>query len=76
MRKLTLTLSAAALVFGSMALTANAQTQRAGAASVHALAQNATPIVTQAACRGFGPFCPPGWTRVCGPWGCRCRPCY
>jgi hypothetical protein len=75
MRKLTLTLAAATLVLGSMAMQANAQTA-SGAASVHALAQNATPIVTQAACRGFGPYCPPGTTRVCGPYRCWCRPCY
>jgi hypothetical protein len=76
MKKLTLTLSAAAFILGSMALSAHAQTQNAGAASVQAL-KNATPIVTQAACRGFGPYCPPGTTRVCAPFrGCWCRPCY
>ena len=61
MKKLTLTLSAAALVFGSMILSASAQTQGAGAASVHAL-KNATPIVTQAACRGVRPAL---WARLC-----------
>ena len=76
MKKLTMTLTAAAFVLGSMALAANAQTQQAGAASVHALSHNATPIVTQAACQGFGPYCPPGTTRVCGPYRCWCRPCY
>jgi hypothetical protein len=77
MKKLTMTLTAAAFMLGSMALAANAQTQQAGAASVHALSQNATPIVTQAACRGFGPYCGPGTTRVCAPFrGCWCRPCY
>ena len=55
MRKFALTMSAALLVLGSMALSASAQTQNAGAASVHAL-KNATPVVTQAACRGFGPY--------------------
>ena len=76
MKKLTLTLSAAALVFGSMVLSASAQTQGAGAASVHAL-KNATPIVTQAACRGFGAHCGPGYVWTCGPYGrCWCRPCY
>ena len=74
MRKLTIILSTAALVLGAMVLSASAQTQ--GAASVQAL-KNATPIVTQAACRGFGPYCPPGMTRVCAPYrGCWCRPCY
>jgi hypothetical protein len=75
MRRLTLTLAAATLVLGSMAMQASAQTA-GGAASVHALAQNATPIVTPAACRGYGPYCPPGTTRVCGPYRCWCRPCY
>jgi hypothetical protein len=76
MRKLTITLSTAALVLGAMVLSASAQTQGAGAAGVQAL-KNATPIVTQAACRGFGPYCPPGMTRVCAPYrGCWCRPCY
>jgi hypothetical protein len=75
MRKLALTVSATLLVLGSMALSASAQTQSTGAASVHAL-KNATPVVTQAACRGFGPYCGPGYTRVCGPYHCWCRPCY
>lgn len=77
MRKLTLILTAAALVLGTMALSASAQTQQPGAAKIHALAQNATPIVTQAACRGFGPHCGPGFTWFCGRWGrCWCRPCH
>jgi hypothetical protein len=75
MKKLTLTLAATALMLGSMALSASAQSQQAGAASMHALIKNATPI-TQAACRGFGPYCPPGTTRACGPYRCWCRPCY
>jgi hypothetical protein len=73
MGKLALTMSAALLVLGAMAMSANAQS--AGAASIHAL-KNATPVVTQAACRGFGPYCGPGYTRVCGPYRCWCRPCY
>ena len=56
MKKLALTLSAAALVLGATALSANAQQLGAG----HAQLQNATPIVKQAACRGFGPRCGPG----------------
>ena len=73
MKKFTLTLAATALVLGSMALSASAQTQ--GAAGMKAL-HDATPIVKQAACRGFGPYCGPGFTRVCGPYRCWCRPCY
>jgi Spy/CpxP family protein refolding chaperone len=75
MRKLTMTLTAAALILGAMAVGANAQTQSSGAASVHAQIKNATPI-QEAACRGFGPYCGPGFTRVCGPYRCWCRPCY
>jgi hypothetical protein len=69
-----LTLAAAALVLGSMALTAGAQAQQLGAG--HAQLQNATPIVKQVACRGFGPHCGPGFVWTCGPYGhCWCRPC-
>jgi len=76
MRKLTMTLTAVALVLGTIALTANAQTQTPGAASFHAQVQNATPLVKQAACRGFGARCPPGLVWRCGPYGrCACVPC-
>jgi hypothetical protein len=33
-----------------------------------------SPVET-VACGGFGPYCPPGRTRVCGPAGCWCAPC-
>ncbi len=71
MRKITLTLAAAALVLGSLAV-ANAQTQ--GASKLNAQAQNATPIVKFAGCRGWG-RCPPGRFWACGPRGCFCRWC-
>ncbi len=74
MKKLALTLVSAVFVLGATAVAANAQTQHAGAAAFHAQIKNATPI-EQAACRGFGPYCPPGFTRVCGPYRCWCRPC-
>jgi hypothetical protein len=74
MTKLTTIL--VAVIVGSMALPVNAQTQQPGAAGVRALSQNATPIVKQAACRGYGSRCPPGWVWACGPYGrCACRPC-
>jgi hypothetical protein len=62
MTKLTLTLSAALLVLGALALPASAQNEQRGAASIHAL-KNATPIVTPAACRGGTGYCGcgPGW---------------
>lgn len=75
MRQITMTLAATVLVLATTAVAANAQTQNLGAARLHAQVQNATPI-QQAACRGFGPYCPPGTTRVCGRWRCWCRPCY
>lgn len=75
MRKFTMTLMAAALVLAASAIAANAQTQAPGAAGLHAQIHNATPL-KQAACRGFGPYCGPGWTRVCDRWRCWCRPCY
>jgi hypothetical protein len=76
LKKLTMTLTAALLVLGTMAMSASAQTQAPGAASFHAQIQKATPIVKQAACRGRGPHCAPGWTWTCGPFGCACRPCF
>jgi len=75
MRKLTVGLATALFVLGSMALSANAQTQTQGASSLNAQAQNAT-IIHQAACRGFGRWCPPGRHRVCGPYRCWCAPCW
>jgi hypothetical protein len=79
MKRLALTLTAATLALGMTALTAGAQTQQPGAASLHAQIHNATPIVTQAACRGVGRWCGPGFTRRCGfplfPH-CRCVRCF
>jgi hypothetical protein len=73
MRKLTMTLTAAAMILATMAVGANAQSQ--GAASLHAQIKNASPV-KEAACGGrFGPYCGPGFTRVCGPYRCWCRPC-
>jgi hypothetical protein len=73
MKTLTLTLAAATLVLGATALSVNAQQLGAGA---HAQLQNATPIVKQVACRGFGARCGPGFVWACGPYGrCFCRPC-
>ena len=60
MRKLTRTLAIALLLAGSAALTADAQTSR-GAGSISSAAQNFTPI-EQVACRGWGPYCRPGFT--------------
>jgi hypothetical protein len=77
MKKLALTLGAAVLVFGTLALPAGAQTEQRGAASIHTL-RNATPIVKQAACNGGTGYCGcgPGWISACAPRCCRCVPCY
>jgi hypothetical protein len=74
MRRLTTTLAAAAFVLGSMALSASAQTQQAGASSLQSQAQNATPI-HKAACDGWDQGCPPGKHRVCAPYRCWCARC-
>jgi hypothetical protein len=68
MRKVTLTLAIALAFAGSAVLTADAQPSR-GANNVGTAAQNFTPI-EQAACRGWGPYCRPGFVRVCGRWRC------
>jgi len=74
MKKLTVTVAAAALVLGSLALAANAQTQQPG--SFRALAKDATPLVTQARCGPHaGRWCGPWHHRVCGPNHCWCAHC-
>ncbi len=77
MRKLTMTLTATALLLGATALQASAQNQQRGAAHIHAL-KNATPIVTPAACYGGTGYCGcgPGWISACAPRCCRCVPCW
>ena len=65
-RKVTMTLTAAVLLLGTMALQASAQNQQRGAASIHAL-RNATPIVTPAACYGGTGSRPGGRRRSARP---------
>ncbi len=65
-----------ALVLSASVLPASAQIQTRGAGGLHAQLQNATPIVRQAAFRGWGPYCPPGTVRRCGPYRCWCARCY
>lgn len=74
MRKVTLSLAIALLFAGSAVLTADAQTSR-GANNIAGAAQNFTPI-EPAACRGWGPYCRPGFVRTCGRFRCWCRPCW
>jgi len=75
MRKPAMTLTAAVLVLATAAISARAQTQAGGAAGLHAQIQNYTAI-TKAACGGWGPYCPPGTTRRCGPYRCWCARCW
>jgi hypothetical protein len=77
MRKLTLTLTAAAFVLGTMAIAANAQSQLLGAKSLQKQIENATPIapITPAACNGRTGVmgCGPGW--IWSRYWHRCVPC-
>jgi hypothetical protein len=75
MRKLAMSLTAVAVVLGAMAIAANAQTPASGANNLHAQTQKAT-LFRSAACRGWGPHCPPGRVWRCGPYGrCGCVLC-
>ena len=75
MRNLAIPLVAAfALLTAALpASQASAQTSRSNM-SVKAAARNYTPV-EKTACQGWGPWCPPGYVRACGPFGCFCRPC-
>jgi hypothetical protein len=77
MRNLAITISAIAAIFvaGSFAWKADAATWMEKART-RAAAENYTPI-QNAACGGrWGPYCPPGSYRRCGPNGyCWCAPC-
>jgi len=75
MRKLAMSLAAAAFVVGAMAITANAQAPASGANDLHAQIQKAT-LFKGEACRGWGAHCPPGRVWRCGPYGrCGCVLC-
>jgi len=73
MTKLSMLAVTALLVLTSLPMSAQAQGLRGN--TLQSAAQNFSPI-HQAACRGWGPWCGPGWVRRCGPWGCRCVPCW
>ncbi len=73
MSKIAMVLFSAAVILLAGA-AAQAGTWR-GAADVSSAARNFTPI-QPAACQGWGPYCRPGFTRVCGRWRCWCRPCF
>jgi hypothetical protein len=68
-----MTIVSAAMIL--LAGAAQAETWRG--VDISSAARNFTPIQIQpAACRGWGPYCGPGFTRVCGRWRCWCRPCW
>ena len=73
MRKLSITLAAAAFALSMTALTVNAQTQ--GASTLNAQARNATLIQKTACGPRLFAGCPWGTRRVCGPYRCWCAPC-
>ncbi len=67
-------MTTAMLFAGSLIWKAEAQTWR-GAASINSASENYTPI-EKAACRGYGRFCGPGYTRACDAFRCWCRRCW
>jgi hypothetical protein len=77
MRKLTMTLMAAAFALGAMALQANALNLNRGAICTYNSLKNATPIVTHVACNGWTGACGcgPGFISACRDRCCRCVPC-
>ena len=75
MRKLTITIAAAAAVIGAGLFAWNAEaTTGTAAATLGATAKNYSPV-QKAACHGWGRHCPPGFRWTCGPYRCWCPPC-
>ena len=78
MRKLSIALSvtAAMLLAGGLAGSAEATTWKTTLGGLGATAKNFSPLVQETACSGWGRHCPPGFTWRCNRWrGCWCRPC-
>jgi hypothetical protein len=73
MRKLSITVVAAAAILALNSMAANAVT--ASGNTLPNAAKNFSPI-HDAACRGWGRWCGPGYVRACGPYRCWCRPCW
>ena len=74
MRKLVITL-AASVAIGAIGVPLwQAHAANLGDGGIKLAIKNYTPI-TKAACFGWGPYCPPGRTRVCGRWRCWCALC-
>jgi hypothetical protein len=75
MRKLMPTIIMTTLVLMLGLAPWNAEASIGGATKFPTAADVSKPI-EYAACRGWGPWCGPGYTRVCGRWRCWCRPCW
>jgi hypothetical protein len=77
MRKLAMALgiAAAMVLAGGVAWKAEATSLKSGTVNLPGVAKNYSPV-QQTACRGWGAFCPPGYTWRCGPYKCKCRPCW
>jgi hypothetical protein len=73
MRKLTMTTAIAAAFLCLGAIGADAMT--GPGPTKQAPATNYTPK-QEAACRGYGRWCGPGYVRACNRWHCWCRPCW
>ena len=73
-RKVMMLAGAAALMFGALVPSADAQIER-GPAALAGQAQNFTPIEKAACGPNWGRFCGPWHHRVCGRWRCWCAPC-
>jgi hypothetical protein len=74
MRKLSITVVAAAAILALNSIGCSANPVASGNALPNA-AKNFSPI-QETACRGWGRWCGPGFVRACGPYRCWCRPCW
>lgn len=74
MRKLLLTVAATAMIFAPALAPRKAEAEILGGAAKLPPAANVSRA-EGAACQGWGPYCPPGFVRACGPYRCWCRPC-
>jgi hypothetical protein len=77
MRNLAITLITTVFMLGAMALQASAQNVNRGAICPANALKNATPIVTEVACRGWTGRCGcgPGFISACRDRCCRCIRC-
>lgn len=78
MRKLTMTLAAAMLVLGAIAMTTGAEAQGIHPSSVCQAVKNFTPYIKEAGCHGKTGYCGcgAGWVTSCAPKCCKCVPCH